>query len=260
MPRVSPSLAALLLLSVITAGAAPTGPELAARLDHVIRPDRSFEVRLDITDLKDGKPTQQSALRVMARRIADGTRFDAVANCLAPVADQGKTVLTAAGEIWFLDPKAKHPTRLSAQHFRGHSFVSDTLATSFAADYNTEILGEETVQDAARHDVLCLHLKLKLKLPRAAQPDTVEFWMDKKLLQPIKSQVATAKGKALRTSYYAAYAKVFDELRPTRVLVVSNTERGRITDVKFADFKPAEWKDEMFTKEALAKIAKGELP
>ena len=249
-----------LLCFLNSAPAAPTGPELAARLDHVSRPDKSFEVQLNITEMHDGKTTQVSALRVMARKDPTSPHFDAVTSCLGPAADKGKTVLTTAHEVWFLDPKSKNPTQLSAQHFRGKFFVGDALSTSFAADYDAEVVGEETVQDAARKDALCYRLKMTLKKPGALTPDLIEYWVDKKLLQPIKGQFYTAKGKLLRTSYYAGYAKVFDELRPTRVLVVSNTERGVITDIRFSDFKLTEWKDEMFSKEALERVARGELP
>lgn len=261
LPMLRPVLLALCsLLLVPSLKSAPTGPELAARLDHVRRPDRSFEVQLNITEMHNGKTTQESALRVMARKSPDSPHFDAVTSCLGPAADKGKTVLTTANEVWFQDPKARNPTRLSAQHFRGKFFVGDALSTSFAADYDAEIVGEETVQDASKKDAQCYRLKMKLKQPGALTPDLIEYWVDKKLLQPIKGQFYTAKGKLLRTSYYAAYAKVFDELRPTRVLVVSNTERGVITDIKFTNFKLTDWKDEMFTKDALERVVRGELP
>ena len=249
-----------LIASSAALAAPPTGPELAARLDHVRRPDKSFEVKLSITEMHNGKATHQGELRVMARKSKDSAHFDTVTLVLAPDADKGKTVLTTDREVWFKDPKSKRPTQLSAQHFRGKFFVGDALSTSFAADYDSDLVGEETIPDASRKDVLCLRVRMKLKQKGALTPELIEYWVDKKLLQPIRGQFYTANGKLLRTSYYAGYAKVFDELRPTRVLIVSNTERGVITDIKFGAFSLREWPEEMFVKESLERVARGEMP
>ena len=250
----------VLAAAAITNAADPTGPQLAERLDHVRRPDKSFEVRLNITEMRDGKTTQQSSLRVMARKQANDPHFDAVSLCLAPDADKGKSVFASGSEVWFYDLKSKRPTQLSAHHFRGKFFVADALSTSFAADYNTELTGEETIKDAARTDVLCYRIKMKRRDKNGLTADVIEYWVDKKLLQPIRGQFYTSAGKLLRTSYYAGYAKVLEDIRPTRVLVVSNTERGLVTDIKFEGFALHEWPQEMFAKDALPRVSRGELP
>ncbi|MEI6534756.1 MAG: outer membrane lipoprotein-sorting protein [Verrucomicrobiaceae bacterium] len=249
-----------LAASAIAIAADPTGPELAERLDHVRRPEKSFEVRLNITEIRDGKTIQQSSLRVMARKQPDDPHFDAVSLCLEPDADKGKSVLAAGSEVWFYDLKSKRPTQLSAHHFRGKFFVADALSTSFAADYTTELTGEETIKDAARNDVLCYRVKMKRRQKEGLTPEIIEYWVDKKLLQPIRGQFYTGGGKLLRTSYYAGYAKVLEDIRPTRVVVVSNTERGLVTDIKFEGFALHEWPQEMFVKDSLPRVSRGELP
>lgn len=254
-------------LTVLLAGSAllkaqadPTASQLADRLDFVRRPTQSFEVKLTITELRNGRQEQQSVMRIMARKHPDSTRFDAVGLCLEPETDKGKSVFTGDKEVWFFDPKSKHPTRVSPHHFKGRFFVSDALSTSFNADYDTELDGEETIPDASHQNVLCLKLKMKRREKGGMTPDVIEYWIDKKLLQPIRGQFFTASGKLLRSSYYAGYAKVLGETRPTRVLVVSNTERGVVTDIKFSDFAIREWPVAMFDKDALEKVARGELP
>ena len=240
--------------------AEPDAAQLAERLDFVRRPTQSFGVTLNITELHNGKATQQSVLRVMARKHPDSLRFDAVAHVLEPAADRGKVLLTTPREVWFFDPKAKHPTQVSPHHFRGKFFVSDALSTSFAADYESTLDGTEVIQDAARQDVDCLRLKMRRREKTGTAPEVVTYWVDRKLLQPIRGQFFTASGKLLRTSYYAAYAKVLGEIRPTRVLVVSNTERGLVTDIRFDGFTARDWPDAMFAKEALERVSAGELP
>lgn len=248
-----------LLLALASAKADPTPAQIAERLDLIRRPNKSFETRLDITEMHNGQPTQQSVLRIMARKL-DDSHFDTLAICLEPAADKSKTVLTTNGEVWFLDPKSKRPAKVSPHQFRGKFFVTDAISTSFAADYDTELLGEETIPDAARKDVLCLHVRMKLKAKANLTAEMLEFWVDKQNLEPIRGQFYTKNGKLQRTAYYAGYAKVLDEIRPTRVLIVSNTERGLVTDVKFGDITPKEWPAEMFTKDAMERVMRGELP
>jgi outer membrane lipoprotein-sorting protein len=260
MPLKTPLCVLLLCGVAFAANADLTAQQLAERLDFVRRPKQSFEVKMTVTELKNGRPEQTSVMRVMARKHPDSTRFDAVALCLAPPADQGKSVFAGNQEVWFFDPKGRRPTRVSPHHFKGKFFVSDALSTSFNAEYDSELDGEETIPDASHHDVLCLRLKMRKKDKGGMTPDIIEYWVDKKLLQPIRGEFFTASGKLLRTSYYAAYAKVFGETRPTRVLVVSNTEKGVITDIKFSDFATHEWPEAMFSKDALEKVSHGELP
>lgn len=231
--------------------AAPTAQELAAKLDRIRRPCDAFELQLDINETHDGKSKPPMTLRVMARK-AEGTQhFDAVTLCLAPDADKGKVLLDTAAEVWFLAPKAKTPIRMSAQQFQAKAFLGEILGTSQEADYDIEAEADETVQDASRKEVICYHLKLTPKSPSST--GLVEYWVDKQLLQPVKAQFASAQGKIQRTLYYAAYASVLGELRPTRLLVVSNTEQGHITDIKISNVRRAEWKAGMFTKEALGR-------
>jgi hypothetical protein len=196
----------------------------------------------------------------MARKVADTTRFDAISQCLAPPADRGKSVLTAGRDLWFFDPKSKRPTQLSPGHFHGRYFVADAFSTSFSADYDCELDGEETIKDAGKNDVLCLRLRMKRREKKGLTPEVMEYWIDKKLLQPIRGQFFSASGKLLRTSYYAGYAKVLDEIRPTRIVIVSNTERGLMTDIKLNNFTLHDWPADMFAKDALPRIARGEMP
>jgi outer membrane lipoprotein-sorting protein len=248
------------LATAASAKADPTPAQIAERLDLIRRPNKSFETTLDITEMHNGQPTQKSVLRIMARKLPDEPHFETVAICLEPGADKNKTVLTTNGEVWFLDPKSKHPAKVSPHQFRGKFFVTDAISTSFAADYDTELLGEETIQDAARKDVVCLHVRMKLKGKTSLTAEMLEFWVDKQNLEPIRGQFYTKSGKLQRTAYYAGYAKVLDEIRPTRVLIVSNTERGLVTDVKFGDITPKEWPAEMFTKDSMERVMRGELP
>src|SRR6185295_2386729 len=157
------------------AGADPTAQQLAERLDLVRRPTTSFEVTLGITEMKDGKVTQESQHHVMARKVPDGGRFDAVSRCIAPDADRGKSILTVGRDLWFFDPKSKRPTQLSLGHFHGRFFIADVLSASLSDDYDCDLDGEETIKDAGKNDVPCLRLKMKRRDKKGLTPDVMVY-------------------------------------------------------------------------------------
>ena len=258
----TPLLFLTLGLSGLTAGETPTAQSLTEHLDMLRRPPSSFEVKVTVNELHDGKTTQTSIFRVMAGKRPGSSAFDAMALCQEPAADRGKTVLTQGKEIWFFDPKGKHPTQISAHHFRGKFYALDSISTNLNADYSSDIVGEETIKDAARTEVTCVVLRLhrREKNSLGMNTDVIDFWLDKKFYQPIRAQFYGSGNKIQRTVYYAGYSKVLGETRPTRLLVVSNTERGLVTDVKFSDYTLHDWPADLFTKGAMEKVSHGEMP
>jgi len=249
-----------LFVSALVAGETPTAQSLTEHLDQLRRPPTSFEVKVTVNELHDGKNAQSNVFRVMAGKRPGSTAFDAMALCQEPAADHGKTVLTLGKEIWFFDPKSKHPTQISAHHFRGKFYALDSISTNLNADYTSEIAGEETVKDASHADVTCYVLRLHRRDKSGLNAEVIDFWLDKKFYQPIKAQFYGFGNKLQRTVYYAGYNKVLGETRPTRLLVVSNTERGVVTDVKFSDYALHEWPADLFNKNAMEKVSRGEAP
>jgi hypothetical protein len=159
-----------------------------------------------------------------------------------------------------LDPKATRPVAISPQKFRAKFFVADALSTSFAAQYDSEIVGEEKVLDAARKESVCHHLRMKLKDKEGTTPETVEYWIEKGTLRVVRGQFFTTKGKLLRTAYYTGYQDVLGERRPTRVLIVSGVEAGLVTDVRFAKLAYRETPASLYAPEAMSAVSKGQLP
>lgn len=249
-----------LAMAHLLAAEAPTAQSLTERLDLLRRPPSSFEVKVTVNELHDGRNTQTSVFRVMAGKRGGSNAFDAMALCLEPAADRGKTVLTLGREVWFFDPKSKHPTQISAHHFRGKFYALDSISTNLNTDYSSEIVGEEVIKDASRTDVPCLVLRLHRREKSGINAETIDFWLDKKLLRPIRAHFYGSGNRLQRTVYYAGYSKVLGETRPTRLLVVSNTERGLVTDIKLSDYALHEWPADLFTKAAMERVSRGEMP
>jgi hypothetical protein len=88
----------------------------------------------------------------------------------------------------------------------------------------------------------------------------LHYWVDSKNLLPVRGQIYSASGRLLRIAYYTRYEKVLGELRPTRLPVVSGTERGLITDVEFSDFAYRDFPEDAFSLESMAAISKKGMP
>lgn len=238
----------------------PTGHQLAEHLDKTRRPTRSFEVRMKLTELRDGKPTRVSDHQLYSRKSTGRADFDTITRVLAPEEDRSKVILTRGREVWLFDPKSSRPVSISPKQFRGKFFVADALSTSFATQYECENLGEDKVLDAARKERTCFRLRMKLREKGGLTPELVEYWLDKETLRVVRGQFFSGSGRLLRTAYYTGHQRVLDELRPMRILVVSGSEPGLVTDIVFSKLAYRDTPETLFTPEALPGISKGEQP
>lgn len=237
-----------------------TGQQLAEHLDLVRRPNRSFEVDLALTELRDGKPVHAVVQHLYARKNSGGSDFDTISLLLSPEEDRNKVILTKNRDVWLLDPKATRPVAISPQRFRAKFFVADALTTSFAVQYDCENVGEEKVLDAAHKECACHHLRMKLKDKEGTTPETVEYWIEKGTLRVVRGQFFTAKGKLLRTAYYTGYQEILGERRPTRVLIVSGVETGLVTDIRFTNLAYRDTPSSLYVPEAMSAVSKGNRP
>jgi outer membrane lipoprotein-sorting protein len=250
---------AILLATGSLSAQAPTGQQLAEHLDKTRRPPRSFEVHLAITELRDGKPIRTSNHHLFARKEKERPDFDAVTLVLSPEEERDKVVLTKGNEVWLYDPKSRRPVSIPARKFRGKFFVADALSTSFAAQYDSEYVGEEKVLDAARKERLCHHVRMKQRDKSGSTPEVIEYWVEKGSMRVVRGQFFQ-RGKLIRTAFYTGYQKVLDEMRPMRILVINASEPGIITDIVFNKLAYRDTPESLYTPEALPAVSRRELP
>jgi outer membrane lipoprotein-sorting protein len=228
------------------------GDAMAAHMDGIRRPAKSFEVVITLTEWRDGKKDKTGVFHVYARKVAGYPDFDTLAYCMAPAGDKGKVLLTKGTEAWLLDPKSERPVSLSYEKVRSQFFVAYGLTASFVREYQAAYAGEETVQDAARRDRACYHYELRQREGMTKAPGKLHYWLDKESLRPVKGQIMTSGGKLLRTVYYTRFKKVLGRERPTRLPVVSGEERGLVTDIEFSNLAYRDLPAPMFTPEGMA--------
>jgi hypothetical protein len=197
---------------------------------------------------------------VYARKVAGYPDFDTVTICKAPPDDRGKVLLTKGNEAWLYDPKSARPVPVSYAKLRNQFFLADGLTASFTQEYDSENLGEDKALDAARKEHVCWHLKLNHRGKAGLAPEAIEFWIDKETLRPVRGQISSASGKLLRTVFYAEFKNILDEMRPTRLPIVSGIEHGLLRDVRFTDLVYRDTPASLYTREAMAAVSKGTLP
>ena len=248
------------LCPIIARAQIPTGAELAEHLDRVRRPTKSFSVGITVSEIRDGKVSRVGEYVVYARKVAGYPDFDTVTICKTPADDRGKVLLTKGNEAWLYDPKSARPVSVSYDKIRNRFFVAYGLTASFVQEYDGENLGEDKALDAARKEHVCWHLKLTHRGKAGLVPESLQYWLDKETLRPVRGQIYSSSGKLLRTAYYTEFKNVLDEIRPTHLPIVSGVERGLLTDVRFTDLAYRDTPANLYTREAMPAISKGTLP
>lgn len=233
----------------------PPAPEIVQRMDHILRPERSFAVTTNTTTFKNRAVVADSQMRAFIRREQDG-RMDTLAVIMAPEAEKGKVYLRkAAGVLWFFDPKSQRPVRISAsQRLDSQGSVDDLLSINLTRDYAATMDTAETINDATAQARKCLKLRFKATNSNAPYP-AMTCWVDADSLRPVKTTCFTAGGKALKTFYYDKFRGFLGESRPTEILIVDDLRPNLVTQVRFSDFDhrdfPAEHFSETFMPDAV---------
>jgi outer membrane lipoprotein-sorting protein len=257
-------LSLLLVASMLTlaqiasrAEATPTAAELAAHMDKVRRPSKSFSVRVKLTEIRDGETGRVAEFDVYARKVSGYPDFDTLTRCVTPEDDAGKILLTKGSDAWLYDPKSKRPISVSYEKMRSKFFVSYGLTSSFVQEYDAEYGGIETIPDVAKKDRVCHRLHLIHRGGSRIAPGSLDYWVDVANLRPVRGKIMSTSGKVLRTAYYTRFQEVLGELRPTRLPIVSGVERGLVTDVDFSGFAYRDFDAKWFASESMADVSKG---
>lgn len=259
MTRSALALAAALLVSALRA-APPTAAELAALLDDVRRPLKSFHVHIKMSEIRDGTLDKVLEFDVYARKVAGYPDFDTLTRCLLPESDKGKLLLTKGTEAWIYDPKSSRPVSVSYEKVRSKYFVAYGLTSSFVQEYDAQFLGTEKILDAARKERTCNHLFLAHREGSKLAPGSLHYWVDADSKRPVRGQILSSSGRLLRTVYYTRFQQVLGRERPTRLPVVSGVESGLVIDIDFSDLYYKDFSADKFTLAAMPAISRGEQP
>lgn len=176
----------VLLLVAGLPALAQSGDEILARVDRLRHPWPAFSMDMALTF---GKTTQQ--WRVSVRENGD-VRLAGLGE-----KEKGRAVLMLGDQMWLLLAGTKRPLRVSPQQrMLGPAAGGDVARTRFRQDYHVQELGEEVLGEVA-----CWRLDLAAKRP-ALSARTVQLWVAKEGMLPLKAEFRLASGRLSRTALF----------------------------------------------------------
>ena len=100
-----------------------------------------------------GQERARSAFVLFSKEDPARARFRNLVAYVEPPRDAGKLVLLDGSTMWFYDPPSKTSVRISAQQrLVGQASIGDVLTVNLAPTTPPTLLGEETIEDAARQN------------------------------------------------------------------------------------------------------------
>jgi len=163
--------------------------------------------------------------------------------------DRGKYLLTLDGAMWLYLPSASRPIRITPlQRLSGNASNGDVAQTSFAANYDAVLSGEEEV-DGQRAYVLELTAKTKSSTYRS-----IRYWIAKETSLPLKAELRMGSGKVSKVATFDRYEKVGGRMLLRRQVIIDALRKGQKTVLVFGKYTPREIPDRMFNANYLGQL------
>jgi len=154
-----------------------------------------------------GLPGIEWEIKVVSR---DGDRVDepqrlvvkavddsSVAETQEPVRFKGSKMLQVERNMWLTRPGLSKPIPISPrQRMSGQASNGDIAATNYAADYDAQLSGTETLESEP-----CYILDLAAKHKRTTY-DKIRYWVSIKRLVGLKAEFYSVSGKLLKTARF----------------------------------------------------------
>jgi outer membrane lipoprotein-sorting protein len=233
---------------------AQTAQEIVSAADQIRNPQQPFRVTTTLTEYIAGQAHDQNILSVYAKEDPASHQFRNLIRYIEPPRDQGKMVLLDGRAMWFYDPNSKASVRISPQQrLIGQAAIGDVLTVNLAADYNGELLGNESILDADRKDRQCWHLQMKASNELSTY-NQVEYWVEQNSSNPIKAKFYSDSGRLLKILYYRGFAENLGRVRPTEGVIIDAVDKSLATTFKFSDYQYQEIPDAWFQREFLPRL------
>ncbi|WP_028452037.1 outer membrane lipoprotein-sorting protein [Chitinilyticum aquatile] len=235
----APLLASLALLAG-PLHAAPDAQQLLAASDTIRNPDKPFGLTTTLTEYRNGKQVDSSALAIYSRADDKSGQFRSLLRFVAPARDAGKLMLKNGNELWFHDPASKGTIRISPQQrLLGQAANGDVVTVNLSLDYRAAYGGEESIQDGEKQTRTSQKLNLTAKNPEVTY-HRIELWLDAGNQRPLKAKFYSESDRLLKTAYYRKYQNELGRERPTETVIIDGLDPNWVTVMRFSDYA---WKD-----------------
>lgn len=246
------TLAALLAAFAIPAHA-QTAQEIVAGTDKVRNAAEPFRSSLTLTEYVNGRERAHSTFVLFSKQDAT-LRFRNLLEYTEPARDSGKRILLDGRSFWFYDPSSQTSVRISAQQrLVGQAAIGDVLSVNFGVDYKPELVGTETIDDAARQKRDCWHLDMKAATETAVY-SRVEYWVEQGTFRPVKGKFYSDSGRLLKIIYYRNFSERLGAVRPAEAVIIDAVDSSLATIAAFGDSRFQDVPDAWFQRDYLPRL------
>lgn len=248
-------LLAVILLAGLPAGAVPSGNpqigEILAASDRIRNPAEPFTTRIDITEYRNKRRTQEGAISAYAKMNPRRGQYDSLVRIHAPARDRGKMMLKNGNEIWFFDPSTKSGMRISPQQrLLGQAANGDVVTVNLARDYKGTVDGVESVADGDRVQRDCYRLKLTASSPSVTY-HAIEYWVERGSYRPVKAKFYSDSGRLMKSAYYRRYEQQLGQMRPTETVIIDGVDTQLVTVLRYSQYQARDIPDGWLTRDGL---------
>lgn len=233
---------ALILLGLFAAmpALAMDAQTILANSDAVRNPDKPFGLTTTLTEYRNGKEVDGSALAIYSRADTKSGQFRSLLRFVAPARDAGKLMLKNGNDLWFFDPASKASIRISPQQrLLGQAANGDVVTVNLALDYNATLVGEEDITDGEKKPRHAYKLHLTERNPDVTY-HSIDMWVDTSNFQPVKSRFYAESGSLLKTAYYRKFQTELGKQRPTEAVIIDGLDPNWVTVMRFSNYA---WRD-----------------
>jgi outer membrane lipoprotein-sorting protein len=217
------------------------GAQLLVQIDRNLNPESYAMYRKLINVEPDGRKKEYTLFTVKKGLDKVAALF------LAPASDKGRSTLRLGENMWLYIPNVGKPIRItSLQSVIGGIFNNaDILGLDYSAEYDAEKVEEPGGE-------YLLYLKAKTK---TVAYDRLKMWVDTGRKLPTKIECLTEAGMLIKTLYFKDIKDFGGGIvRPATLETDSPLYKGYKSIMLFAQIKPKQYKDEVFTLDFMPKM------
>ncbi|MCF8054015.1 MAG: outer membrane lipoprotein-sorting protein [Deltaproteobacteria bacterium] len=124
----------------------------------------------------------------------------------------------------------------------------DVVATDYHYSYQSELVGEEVVEDK-----LCYKLKLVRRWPFVPYPK-ITCRVEKDTYRPIKVEFYLTSDTLMKVGYYRSYREALEDIRPNEVLIENAQVKSSYTKILYSKSEFADIPDEYYQPAYLVRM------
>ena len=215
---------------------------LVSRLDQIRIPFQAVAATLEIR--QPSKPSEPPQVFKTFTQVAGGDSRRATAAllvCSAPPKDAGKRLLFREEDCWFYDPKAKHPTRISAGQMWSQPMSSDSPNWRLAEDFSATSAGREEILCGDGATRKCAVLDFVPANKGVSAPAKMRYWIDD-AGRYWRVEHFTASGRLFKTIDNIRYARMVGSERVAGMRIRTGSETVEVTVSEMAArTSPKDW-------------------